>query len=137
MSMVGLIIVSHGELGTYLLKAAEMIAGTQEGVATVSLVPEDSPESFQERMSSAIESVDTGEGVLVLADLCGGTPWNCTCVLSREETLDSLTGVNLPMLLEILMTRPTGASVQELVELGETSGKAGIVSLSRLLEELE
>lgn len=135
--MVGLVLISHGEMGKYLLKSAEMIAGTQEDVATVSLVPEDSPESFQERMIAAMESVDTGEGVLVLADLCGGTPWNCACVLSRQKKLESLTGMNLPMLLEILMTRPTGASVQELLELGETSGKAGIISLSRMLEQAE
>ncbi|MFH1928593.1 MAG: PTS mannose transporter subunit IID, partial [Chloroflexota bacterium] len=69
--------------------------------------------------------------------LCGGTPWNCTCVLSRQKKLESLTGMNLPMLLEILMTRPTGASLQELLELGETSGKAGIISLSRMLEQAE
>jgi len=135
--MVGLVLISHGEMGKYMLKSAELIAGTQEDIATVSLVPEDSPESFQERMISAIESVDTKEGLLVLSDLGGGTPWICTAVLSRQRKLECLAGMNLPMLLEILMTRPTGVSLQELLELGETSGKAGIISLSRMLEQAE
>ena len=135
--MVGLVLISHGEMGKYLLKSAELIAGTQEGVATVSLVPEDSPESFQERMLVAIASVDTEEGLLVLCDLGGGTPWISAAVLNRQRKLECLAGMNLPMLLEILMTRPCGASLQELLELGETSGKAGVLSLSRMLEEAE
>jgi PTS system mannose-specific IIA component len=135
--MVGLILISHGQMGDYLLSSAELIAGTQENVATVGLVPQDSPESFQAKMVSAIGSLDTENGLLVLSDLCGGTPWNCTAVLSRDEELECLTGMNLPMLLEILMTRPTGASVQELADIGETAGKTGIIRLSRMLEESE
>ena len=135
--MVGLVLISHGEMGKYVLKSAELIAGTQENIATVSLMPEDSPESFQEKMLAAISSVHTEEGLLVLSDLGGGTPWICTAVLSRQRKMECLAGMNLPMLLEILMTRPTGASLQELLELGETSGKAGIISLSRMLEQAE
>ena len=135
--MVGLVLISHGEMGKYVLKSAELIAGTQENIATVSLMPEDSPESFQEKMLAAIASVNTEEGLLVLSDVGGGTPWITAAVLSRQRKLECLAGMNLPMLLEILMTRPTGASLQELLELGETSGKAGIISLSRMLEQAE
>jgi len=135
--MVGLVLISHGEMGKYVLKSAELIAGTQENIATVSLMPKDSPESFQEKMLAAIASVDTEEGLLVLSDVGGGTPWITAAVLSRQRKLECLAGMNLPMLLEILMTRPTGASLQELLELGETSGKAGIISLSRMLEQAE
>jgi PTS system mannose-specific IIA component len=135
--MVGLVLISHGQMGHYLLESAELIAGTQEQVATVSLVPEDSPESFQAKMLSAIQSIDTDKGLLVLSDLCGGTPWNCTAVLSRDEELECLTGMNLPMLLEILMIRPTGVSVRELADIGEAAGRAGIVRLSRMLEDAE
>ena len=135
--MVGLVLISHGEMGKYVLKSAELIAGAQENIATVSLVPEDSPESFQEKMLAAISSVNTEEGLLVLSDIGGGTPWITAAVLSRQRKLECLAGMNLPMLLEILMTRPTGASLQELLELGETSGKAGIISLSRMLEQAE
>lgn len=135
--MVGLVLISHGEMGKYVLKSAELIAGTQENVATASLMPEDSPESFQEKLLEAIASVNTEEGLLVLGDVGGGTPWITTAILSRERKLECLAGMNLPMVLEILMTRPTGASLQELLELGETSGKAGIISLSRMLEQVE
>ena len=135
--MVGLVLISHGEMGKYVLKSAELIAGKQENIATASLMPEDSPESFQEKMLAAIASVNTEEGLLVLSDVGGGTPWITAAVLSRQRKLECLAGMNLPMLLEILMTRPTGASLQELLELGETSGKAGIISLSRMLEQAE
>ena len=135
--MVGLVLISHGEMGRYVLKSAELIAGTQENVATASLMPEDSPESFQEKLLEAIASVNTEEGLLVLGDVGGGTPWITAAVLSRQRKLECLAGMNLPMLLEILMTRPTGASLQELLELGETSGKAGIISLSQMLEQAE
>ena len=135
--MVGLVLISHGEMGKYVLKSAELIAGTQENVATASLMPEDSPESFQEKLLKAIASVDTEEGLLVLGDVGGGTPWITAAVLSRQRKLECLAGMNLPMVLEILMTRPCGASLQELLELGETSGKAGIISLTRMLEQAE
>ena len=135
--MVGLVLISHGEMGKYVLKSAELIAGTQENVATASLMPEDSPESFQEKLLAAIASIDTEEGLLVLGDVGGGTPWITAAVLSRQRKLECLAGMNLPMLLEILMTRPTGASLQELLELGEKSGKAGIISLTRMLEQAE
>ena len=135
--MVGLVLISHGEMGKYVLKSAELIAGTQENVATASLMPEDSPESFQEKLLEAIASVDTEEGLLVLGDVGGGTPWITAAILSRERKLECLAGMNLPMVLEILMTRPTGASLQELLELGEASGKAGIISLTRMLEQSE
>ena len=135
--MVGLVLISHGEMGKCVLKSAELIAGTQENIATVSLMPEESPESFQEKMLAAIASVNAEEGLLVLCDLGGGTPWISAAVLSRQRKLECLAGMNLPMLLEIVMTRPSGASLQELLELGETSGKAGIISLSRMLEQAE
>jgi len=135
--MVGLVLISHGEMGKYVLKSAELIAGAQENIATVSLMHGDSPEGFQEKMLAAIASVNTEEGLLVLSDVGGGTPWITAAVLSRQRKLECLAGMNLPMLLEILMTRPTGASLQELLELGETSGKAGIISLTRMLEEAE
>jgi len=132
--ITGLVLVSHGDMSKHLLESAELICGTQKNVATVCLSPDDTPEAFRERLVLTIESLDAAAGSLVLIDLFGGTPSNVTAALTREFDLQCLTGMNLPMLLEILMSRDAGASASDLVELGEKSGKEGIINLSRLLE---
>ena len=112
-----------------------MICGPQENVSTVCLVPEDSPDSFREKMVAAIQSLDASDGILVLGDLCGGTPCNVTASLTAEYRYECILGMNLPMLLEVLTNRDGSTPVQELAALAEQSGKAGVVNLLQMLRQ--
>jgi len=98
--MVGLVIATHGHLADELVHTAEQIVGELPAVATVSIQPGTSPEEIRDQMRGAVRTVDTGDGVIVLADLFGGTPCNQSLTLCRQCKLEVVTGVNLPMLLK-------------------------------------
>jgi len=110
--MVGMLIVTHGRLGEGLLDAMQMIAGPQEKVDFVSLKEGDSIDELKERILSAVKMLDDGSGVLVFVDMFGASPSNAAAYLLNEN-VEVITGVNLPMLLEIVSFRES-SSLQEL-----------------------
>lgn len=100
--MIHVIIVTHGNLGAELLKSAEMIAGEIKGIDSVSLLKEDNPLSFEEKV---IQVIGKEEGqLLFLADIFGGTPYNTAVSLLKKWDAWIVTGVNLPMVLEAATT---------------------------------
>src|SRR5712692_1317039 len=112
--MVGLVIATHGHLAEELVSTAEQIVGKLPKVATCNIEVGTSPEEIRERMRGAVESVDTGDGVIVLADLFGGTPCNQGLLLSQQHRLEVLTGVNLPMILKANSLRMEKLTLPEL-----------------------
>ena len=99
--MVGVLIVTHGNLGSELVKAAEMIKGQLNGVLSVSIDSERGVEDIKKEITGALKKVDTGEGVLILTDLFGGTPSNISLSFMKQGKVEVVTGVNLPMLLKL------------------------------------
>jgi mannose/fructose/sorbose-specific phosphotransferase system IIA component len=99
--MIGIIVATHGDFGKQLISTLKMVLGDVEGIAPVSLVPEDSMESFEEKMLKALQEVDPkGTGSLVLVDMLGGTPFNVSARLLATHPLSIVTGANLPMLIK-------------------------------------
>ena len=98
--MVGLVVATHGQLGCELIATAEQIVGKVSAVTAVSIQPGASPADIHDQMEKAVSSVDSGDGVIILADLFGGTPCNQSLMLLRDHDLEVVTGVNLPMLLK-------------------------------------
>jgi len=98
--MVGLVVASHGHLAEELVATARQIVGEVQHVATLSVEPGASPEEIRARIKEAVKSVDDGEGVLVFADLIGGTPCTQSLSLCQQARIEVVTGVNLPMLLK-------------------------------------
>jgi PTS system mannose-specific IIA component len=98
--MVGLVVASHGHLADELVATARQIVGDVENIATLSVEPHSSPEEIRARIKEAVKSVDDGEGVLVFADLIGGTPCTQSLSLCQLARIEVVTGVNLPMLLK-------------------------------------
>lgn len=97
-----IVVVSHGGLADAMVAAASMICGDLERVIPVGLDPTDSPETFGERLSSAI---DEGRSTLILSDLYGGTPHNVACVLAgRNAAVRCISGTNLGLLIEAIST---------------------------------
>ena len=130
MSRIGVVIASHGDLARALVRSAEMIVGAQEGVATVCLEPSDNLETFHAALCAAVDRIRTDAGVVVFIDLFGGTPANAAVLGLRERSYPVVSGVNLPMLLEVFVSRDGGLSAQELAEIALQSGQSSIIDVS-------
>ena len=99
--MIGVIITTHGNLGSELIKAAELIKGKLEGVSYISVDQTNGMEEIKKEISSSIKKLEQGQGVLILTDLFGGTPSNISLSFLKEGKLEVVTGVNLPMMLKL------------------------------------
>jgi PTS system mannose-specific IIA component len=132
--LVGIVIVSHGDMADGLVDAARMIAGEQEGIATVSLREMDAVEELVEWVAAAIQKVDSGDGVVILVDLFGGTPFNASARLAMQgdHRIELVSGVNLPMLVELAVQRET-KGLEQLLDIALQEGTSGIRSLSQTL----
>ncbi len=129
--MIGIVLISHGPLASGLLQAAEMIVGPQEAVAVLELQPAQDMDQFREEMEQAAARVDRGLGVLILADLFGGSPANTSAYLLRPG-IDVVCGASLPMLLEVLAMRE-GQTLSALAETAVQAGAAGTLRLADML----
>jgi mannose/fructose/sorbose-specific phosphotransferase system IIA component len=114
-----------------------MIMGDLPQVTGVSLMPGDSLEGLVERLQSAVNEVNTQQGVLILLDLFGGTPANAAALLSQQMTgVQAVSGVNLPMLLETLLARMgTDAAVEGLAETAASAGRSGVVNIGEAFQQ--
>ena len=99
--MIGVVVVTHGQLATELLNAAEMIVGDVPRFAAVSIGWHDDVSDAREDIAQAIERVQGDAGVLVLTDMFGGTPSNLAMTFIEANRVEVITGVNLPMLIKL------------------------------------
>ncbi|EPZ45412.1 PTS sugar transporter subunit IIA [Alicyclobacillus acidoterrestris] len=129
--MVSVILVSHGALASGMLDASQMIVGTQAQLSAISLAHDSNLETLQEAIEAAVTSMDDGDGVLVLADLLGGSPANTSARL-LSDSIALVTGLNLPMLLEVLVNR-ANQSLSDLARVAVESGRAGVMDIRDLL----
>ncbi|MYL96904.1 PTS fructose transporter subunit IIA [Novosphingobium sp. FGD1] len=103
--MIGLILVTHGNLAEEFVHAMEHVVGDQSDVATVCIGPNDDMERRRNEIAEAIVKVDTGEGVIILTDLFGGTPSNLAISLMQAGKVEVIAGINLPMLIRLAKAR--------------------------------
>ncbi len=94
--MIGVLVITHGNLGSELIRVAELIKGSLGGALHISVDAAKSLEDLRKEITTAIRKVDTGMGVLVLTDLFGGTPSNVSLAFLKEGKVEVVTGVNLP-----------------------------------------
>ena len=133
--MVGVLVVAHGEMAAGLLDAARMIVGEQEALLALSLQEMEDVEGLMAKVEQAISQVDGGEGVLVLVDLPGASPFNASArIAMQREGIEVVTGINLPMLAELLVLRE-GKSLEELIDIAKEAGTSGIRTLSEILNK--
>ncbi len=128
--MISVLVVSHGALAEGLVDAMQMITGPQEQVAALGLAESEAPENLIDRIEEAIDTLDDGDGVLIMVDLYGATPFNSSSRLFMEsdKQIEIVTGVNLPMLVEIVISRE-GQNLTDLVNHAYQSGMEGIKML--------
>jgi PTS system mannose-specific IIA component len=131
--MISILVVTHINLGEDLLKAAEFIVGRIESAGAVSITETTDSDEIRKKIESKIEELDTGDGVLILTDMFGGTPSNISLSFLQKDRVEVLTGVNLPMIIFIHQNR-NGMSLTDLAARAQDAGKAGISLAGKLLE---
>lgn len=126
--MVGLIVCTHGKFSEELVKASEMMFGKQENLKYVTFELGESADGLVEKYKSAIEELNDKDGILFVVDLFGGSPYNAASrIVADNGNMDIVTGVNLPMLLEIYVPRSV-LSLSELVEVAIHAGRDSVKS---------
>jgi PTS system mannose-specific IIA component len=132
--MVGVVLVTHPNLGEEFIRSAELICGQMPHLVPVSIDTRRSVEELREEIAKAIKSVDTGKGVLILTDMFGGTPSNMSLAFLSENRVEVITGLNLPMLIKISNCRQ-GRSLQELAKMVKEAGQRNINLASEVLQK--
>jgi PTS system mannose-specific IIA component len=103
--VIGVVVVTHGQLATELVNAAEMIVGDLPQFTAVSIGWHDDVNDAKEDIEQAIERVRGEGGVLLLTDMFGGTPSNIGMTFLEKDRVEVITGVNLPMLIKLASLR--------------------------------
>lgn len=128
--MVGILLVTHGDLGEGIVDSITLIAGQPEKLEVLTLKQSDNVITFKEKVRCKINELDEGDGVLILVDMLGGSPYNVAAASLGEEHAECVTGLNLPMVLQILDSR-NSSSLEELVDTCIQSAKEGIVNVRK------
>lgn len=130
---IGGVLVSHGQVANELLAAAEAVVGNLSHIAAVSIGWHDDVELAKSEIQRAIKKVSSGTGVLLLTDMFGGTPTNISAMFIKENEVEIVTGVNLPMVIK-LASQNKEMSLTEMAKEVEEQGKQSIYRTSALLE---
>lgn len=130
---IGGVIVSHGQVANELLAAAETVVGNLSHIAAVSIGWHDDVELAKNEISRAIKKVSSGSGVLLLTDMFGGTPTNISAMFLKENEVEIVTGVNLPMVIK-LASQNSQTTLSEMAKDVEVQGKQSIYRTGALLE---
>ncbi len=130
--MIGLILVTHGNLADEFVNAMEHVVGKQDAVETVCIGPNDDMEVRRDEIAAAIEKVDSGSGVIILTDLFGGTPSNLAISLLETGRVEVIAGVNLPILIRLAGARKKN-DVLATAQAARDAGKTYITIASEFL----
>jgi PTS system ascorbate-specific IIA component len=127
--MIGVLLVTHGDIGTSLLTSAnQILGGEQKQVATLSVWRADDIDDLVLRARELIEGLDAGDGVMVLTDIFGATPGNVASRLLEDGRVEGVSGVSLPMLLRVLTGR--NGSLAGAVKRALSGGAEGVVHMN-------
>lgn len=130
--MIGLILVTHGRLAEELRSAMEHVVGRQRNVETICIGPDDDMESRRSDIEACIGRCDTGDGVVVLTDMFGGTPSNLAISMMERGGIEVIAGVNLPMLVKLAKIR-SSQPLADAVVCAEEAGRKYIAAASHVL----
>jgi PTS system mannose-specific IIA component len=124
--MIGIVIVAHGGLAKELKHATEHVLGVQPAMIAISIGPEDDRNARTTEICKAVDRVDTGNGVVVVTDMYGGSPSNLSMLACVRHNHKILAGMNLPMLVKLAKSRHL--SVDEAVSRATDAGRRYINS---------
>lgn len=124
--MIGIVIVAHGGLAREYLAAIEHVVGVQTGIKAISIAPDHDRAAKQAEICTAADSVDNGDGVVMVTDMFGGSPSNLSLMACNPDNRKIIYGANLPMLIKLAKSRHK--TVSEAVACALTAGRKYIDS---------
>lgn len=130
--MIGLVLVTHGKLAEEFRLALEHVVGPQQFIETICIGPEDDMDQRRQDIVAAVERADTGNGVIILTDMFGGTPSNLSISVMNTGKVEVIAGMNLPMLIKLAGIRADNDMEKALLESSE-AGRKYINVASRVL----
>ncbi|MHB2167392.1 PTS sugar transporter subunit IIA [Alsobacter sp. R-9] len=130
--MIGMVLVTHGRLAVEFRAAMEHVVGPQRQVETITIGPDDDMDQRRRDILAAVESVDTGDGVVILTDMFGGTPSNLAISVMNGGKTEVIAGINLPMLIKLASVRGE-CDLDRAVVQAQDAGRKYINVASRVL----
>ena len=130
--MIGLVLVTHGQLAQAFISALEHVVGPQTHIIPIAVDAEECSDGCRQKIIDAVASVDTGSGAIVLTDMFGGTPSNLALSAMAEGKVEVIAGMNLPMLIKLAKIRDE-ATISQAVIAAQEAGKKYIHIASSLL----
>ncbi|MBI1273516.1 MAG: PTS fructose transporter subunit IIA [Alphaproteobacteria bacterium] len=131
--MIGIVLITHGKLGTEMLAALEHVVGPQKQAMAINIGPQDDVEKRRADLLAAVAAVDRGKGVVLLTDMFGGTPSNLAISILGKAKVEVIAGVNLPMLIKLASVRESKA-LADAVQEAQEAGRKYINVASALLQ---
>ncbi|MCQ8239442.1 PTS sugar transporter subunit IIA [Rhizosaccharibacter radicis] len=129
--MIGLVLVTHGDIAGTLRAATEHVVGSQTQLATLPIGPHDDIARCREALEACIAQVEDGDGVLLLTDMFGSTPSNLAISMMNRPGIEVIAGVNLPMLVKLAKVR-CSRTLDECTAIAELAGRKYIAAASSL-----
>ena len=130
--MIGMVLVTHGRLAAEFLAALEHVVGKQQNVATVCIGAEDDMVQRRKEILERVKEVETGDGVVLLTDMFGGTPSNLAISVLDKANVEVIAGVNLPMLVKLASVRGE-CGLDEAITQAQEAGRKYISVASQIL----
>ena len=131
--MIGLVLVTHGALAIEFKSALEHVVGPQEYCETVSIGPDDDMQARRNDILVAVDAADTGDGVIILTDMFGGTPSNLAISVMQNREVEVIAGVNLPMLVKLARVR-ADLPIKDAVRISAEAGRKYINVANDMLD---
>ena len=123
---VGILIVSHNQIGTELINTArQMLSSTPLPTKVISIEINDDPEQVKQQLNEELKGLDQGHGILILTDMFGSTPSNIACTVSDRNDIRVISGLNLPMLIRVL--NYPSLKLDDLEQKALSGGREGVV----------
>jgi mannose PTS system EIIA component len=133
--MIGMVLVTHGRFAVEFIAALEHVVGPQSQIEAVCIGPEDDMEQRRQDILNSVRAVDTGEGVVLLTDMFGGTPSNLAISVMDRAKIEVIAGINLPMLIKLASLRQS-EPLAEAVRGAQEAGRKYINVASQLLADV-
>ncbi|MFM1911248.1 MAG: hypothetical protein RJB18_639 [Pseudomonadota bacterium] len=129
--MIGILIVAHGALGESLIQCATHVMGTRPPLLEqFGIDKHDDPSTLLPVMQKVVQDLDEGDGVLILSDIYGATPCNIVSKLVKQNSVEGIAGVNLPMLVRALTYR--NDDLAKLAEKALSGGQEGVINFTEV-----
>jgi mannose PTS system EIIA component len=130
--MIGLVLVTHGQLAVEFAHAVEHVVGKQQHIETVCIGPDDKLDARRRDIEAAVSRADAGTGVIILTDMFGGTPSNLAISLLQDGSVEVVAGLNLPMLVKLCRVRKD-CTLEKAAAAAQDAGRKYINIASQIL----